>query len=1425
MVERRRTRAQKKTEKSYRTPKLYLLGFTILSCFSLFVYWITKSDRVGAYVASVSITKYREGLPEIQKKWASNDITPKEELAQHKQSQLVPVTLNGDQELQNQVNINNLIGEIKTQDQDLPLVVLLRCHAQAIKSQQGYDCNLLTEEDDEQYLLKDFIQQLKAVPARNIIVLADICDLSFLPSEGIIVNPIATSILDTCKHLNESIGEDLKKSGRNIWIMCPSADGQISHRDRDGTTLFQSACRAAFDTKDEEVTLRSFYQYVLSHVHEWSAGTQTPLLFSVRQSDQSEHVVRLDGQLAQEVRLSRFEKNISKEETASSEESDKKKKDDPETTLRGTIPSSPNSRHSVKLVRLATLPDELAKPSVEKDNSSTQAEIDKKPSTTPTSFRDYHESFKRRDRNDSWNWHGAQFDALNYRLSLQESADPEKSELRLKEWLERNGPSDARQAFKDSGFSERIVGYWEAPDKLAPKYRGIWEGTRDRYIQYAVGISEFLFWRNLVVNLKEATYQFGAPVYDESISALASQFEVFSNSLIQLRAAMPNDDETGAIKAMANKEKSIGPPVDTTVFQQSLKRLVNELLERSEGATKENKGAKNNSTAATWTAVEESLLQTLIAFPLLDASLRKQLNEVETQTSKLKNWQLAINSLPSIEKLNRSLKQASPKETPFSPSHWKNKLVLESLRVIEKLCGFDKPVGNRSSDSITSYSDAQSNLLNRFKNRKESGGSEDPGSPFIFAINRWHFYHLGEKTNELKKVAEKDRHGVAGIIVSPAPVKDTTLYLIRTPNNERFLELKLDSKSPQSTERVAKFSLKVEFLGTDATPKSCILKWDFKTEDANGRNPAGVSIQSSQKQPWKAGEFAEFPVASGEISFEIRLPSGESLPLRSILEITKADDSEKLRIPVFADANRIELVFENEEGRKFFARDNVLELTGPCFKDTKAVYSCYLVNKLPRERTATVEFFKDKEGKQPLLKSEGEIVALQPADLQNIAEPARRKIQLTPIKEEKLKGLFPKVLYALIQETGPNSPKPERIEIRFDPILPEDQTTWAITTEPRDLGSVAEVKFSIPNTPQNPAKTTIELGNVQLPDYDKYTGVFAPIEITKDEPKILKFPALESDKRYLFAVQIGDYPRAIFFEQNAKADSKIAAVTRPGRLRVKSIDGIAPEDSERPIIFKSFDDTSKERPLIIENYSSLTLDIEADSPNQKVSCTIQSEGLDDGEINPTPLLDRTFRDRTFRPILDAEGGNFAVSFDVSELREEIYIGDWLPRENETRKLVLSLNVDTGSEPWKRTLLFDRAPPNANARFYKSLKGNNAITFIEISEGVQPIFYLRTQDGDGNKESGLSEAYFELGIKDQSRNKAERIPEEACTMKPTQDGFSVALNTGNDFWVKRKGNDLVAYLVTTDKAGNEQRDHPPLTIIWKSTKSTPATKPQ
>ena len=118
------------------------------------------------------------------------------------------------------------------------------------------------------------------VPARNIIILADICDLVSVPQLGLMVNPVPSKIQEICS--TSSLAEN-----KNVWIISASATLQPSHvsqmRER---TLLQSASEYALHpkwhesgTNKETLTLDEFYDAVLRYSHRVTDGEQTPLLF------------------------------------------------------------------------------------------------------------------------------------------------------------------------------------------------------------------------------------------------------------------------------------------------------------------------------------------------------------------------------------------------------------------------------------------------------------------------------------------------------------------------------------------------------------------------------------------------------------------------------------------------------------------------------------------------------------------------------------------------------------------------------------------------------------------------------------------------------------------------------------------------------------------------------------------------------------------------------------------------------------------------------------------------------------------------------------------------------------------------------------------------------------------------------------------
>ncbi len=130
--------------------------------------------------------------------------------------------------------------------------------------------------------LTALLEDLGNLPAGNVVVLLDACDLHHLPGAGILANPVPAAVARCCKALEG-------RTKTPLWIITASASLQPTHvSDVRQRTLLQSAAefacwsakdQAAFEAQqDQKVTLAEFYEQLLRYAWTGTAGQQTPLL-------------------------------------------------------------------------------------------------------------------------------------------------------------------------------------------------------------------------------------------------------------------------------------------------------------------------------------------------------------------------------------------------------------------------------------------------------------------------------------------------------------------------------------------------------------------------------------------------------------------------------------------------------------------------------------------------------------------------------------------------------------------------------------------------------------------------------------------------------------------------------------------------------------------------------------------------------------------------------------------------------------------------------------------------------------------------------------------------------------------------------------------------------------------------------------------
>lgn len=123
--------------------------------------------------------------------------------------------------------------------------------------------------------LSDVFRNLQTLPVRNVLVLADICDLPSIPKLGVLAN-------DTSGMLNKTVAALDGKTP--LWVISAAGSYQNSHVSfKRRRTLLQAAseyaCNVTAASKSQDfLSLANFYESVLRYSHQVTEATQTPIL-------------------------------------------------------------------------------------------------------------------------------------------------------------------------------------------------------------------------------------------------------------------------------------------------------------------------------------------------------------------------------------------------------------------------------------------------------------------------------------------------------------------------------------------------------------------------------------------------------------------------------------------------------------------------------------------------------------------------------------------------------------------------------------------------------------------------------------------------------------------------------------------------------------------------------------------------------------------------------------------------------------------------------------------------------------------------------------------------------------------------------------------------------------------------------------------
>ncbi len=707
--------------------------------------------------------------------------------------------------------------------------------------------------------LAQIFQQLQQLPAANVIVLADICDLPAIPALGVLANNVPELVEQTLAGLDGQ---------RPLWVITATASLQPGHasvlRER---SLLQSACEYACDVsrsdKNERfLSLAKFYEAILRYGHHVTAGRQTPLLFRSGVSGKL-----LDSGLtasvwteATKVRVARLTERLLPKIPATGE--------GPASTALLRQPArpqrnSPSARsHLVAAWQAQTAPDNATPASG--DSPADEPPPAKVVESDPVlRFWQLHDELEDRSQYPG-GWSPVDFAAQAWREMEVAAVDLERLRRLMRGDLSRQASAENElrdlvneleqlQAAMRSGKStignpsSKLVVAWNAlqadllrgdgklpwlrPQVLPDREQASWQPIRAGYQRYFDMASQLSGW------LDE-----GLERSDSGRSQLLPPLEQWLQALLALDAKLPTADSTTAL----------AHPLTTIDLNEAqnrlaqLRQLLNRRVQASLSTTR-----LVAQTGLLWS--DERALQQLLHSTNLSYQDRKQLTDAYLGLSKEQLIEPGTNNIVVDKTFSITNLLGDPGTDDARLHYFAWSSILHSAL---QFAGFDKP-GTARWNSLDDLNDWGSTLIAA----AERGAA--PENPAL----RWKQACL----NDLRLFATTSQFGGALIV----PVSNDTTMEVAVPQQlqipaELICEVKRRNGSPVNR---------------------CFLKWELINEsellNSLPQRPGTVlSIISPDSQVLEPGQVHPLPVAGSQVSLE----------LKTDLELSSRNEVIRLRV-------------------------------------------------------------------------------------------------------------------------------------------------------------------------------------------------------------------------------------------------------------------------------------------------------------------------------------------------------------------------------------------------------------------------------------------------------------------------------------------------------------------------------------------------
>lgn len=268
------------TQVQKKRPVVVLVWFALLlGLVTLFGWMLWGSELPKVYAKSILIPESIQ--PQVSKlNWNLESIR-----SAHDWTTLPSREISNTAPLENA--LSELPSELRNNNANAQDTLLLQIRGQALiyldSSTDGatqWRCGFRIAEDSKEsnkkvYPFEALLNQIKQLPIKNIVILADVCDIKNAPGHQLLTNPVNHYLVKAC--------ESVPMTSNRLWIITSASDSQPSmFSEIEKQTLFQKAIAESLKPRSQKqpsaISLREFYESVAKYCYTASNKQQTPLL-------------------------------------------------------------------------------------------------------------------------------------------------------------------------------------------------------------------------------------------------------------------------------------------------------------------------------------------------------------------------------------------------------------------------------------------------------------------------------------------------------------------------------------------------------------------------------------------------------------------------------------------------------------------------------------------------------------------------------------------------------------------------------------------------------------------------------------------------------------------------------------------------------------------------------------------------------------------------------------------------------------------------------------------------------------------------------------------------------------------------------------------------------------------------------------------